>query len=256
VLFRSLQVAYLDEHPQCALVHHAVEHISWPAGEPLGEHPPSRFRVQRLQPHDLARVNCIQTCSVVFRRSALPELDEQYVALKIGDWPLFVLLSQHGWIGYIDRSMAHYRIHAANGWNNRTPEYKLKAMEAMAWYLLERVNEKARNHWQNTILALAFKDAVLSAKSLSTSKFVAKLRRFVSLSARFRKPFWIVNSLWPYYRANCRPFRLRRRARYNHPDAVSEPSRAAPPEHVSSQPSTLSTPSRTPAASPKLTLSN
>jgi glycosyltransferase involved in cell wall biosynthesis len=203
-----LQLEYLDQHPQCTLVHHAVEQISWPSGERLGELPLRQFRMQRPDPRMLAMTNYIQTCSVMFRRSALPPLDEKYVQLRIGDWPLFVLLTQNGWVGYIDRTMAHYRIHSSNSWNNREPEYKLKAMEAMAWYLLDRVNQSSQSLWQNTILALAFKDFALCAKSLAFPKSVTKLGHFLSLSARFRKPFWLLTSLWPYYRANYRPRRV------------------------------------------------
>jgi len=197
-----LQVEYLDKHPGCALVHHAVAHMSWPSGESLGICPALPFRIERTDPRLIAMVNYIQTCAVMFRKKCLPPLDDQYQGLKLGDWPLFALLSQNGWIGYIDRSMAHYRIHACNNWNNRPADYKMAAMEEMARYLLERVNERSREHWKNTILALAFKDVVLSMKSLDFLKSFVKVRRFASNSVKFKKPFWLLNSLWPYYRAN------------------------------------------------------
>jgi hypothetical protein len=168
----------------------------------LGEFPVARFRTERPDPRLLAMINYIQTCSVMFRRSALPQLGDQYSALKIGDWPLFVLLTQNGWVGYIDRAMACYRIHANNSWNSRPAEYKLRAMEAMAWYLLQRVNKDSQKDWQDTILALAFKDAALAAKSFALSKFVAKVDHFISLCARFKRPLWLFDSMWPYYRAH------------------------------------------------------
>jgi len=197
-----LQVEYLDRNPDCALVHHAVEHISWPGGDRLGEYPALPFRIERPQSRLLAMVNYIQTCSVMFRRKCLPPLDHQYRKLKLGDWPLFVLLSQSGWIGYIDQCMAHYRIHGQNNWNNRPADYKIAAMEAMARYLLERVNGRSKTDWKDTLLALAFKDLVLSIKELALRKSLVKLQRFVSNSIEFRNPFWLVDSLWPYYRAN------------------------------------------------------
>jgi glycosyltransferase involved in cell wall biosynthesis len=201
----SLQIAYLDSNPDCSLVHHTVEHVNWPSEESLGEHPAPMFRHNNLRPCLLAMVNYIQTCSVMLRRSALPNLDKGFLSLRIGDWPLFVLLSQKGRIGYIDRVMAHYRIHGNNSWNNRNSDFKIRAMEAMSWYLLERVRPDSRVYWQNTLLALAFKDLALSARALAPAQFAAKLRRFLALSIQFRKPFWIVHSLWPYYRATRRP---------------------------------------------------
>ena len=197
-----LQVEYLEHNPGCAIVHHTVEHISWPTGEILGEHPPQPFRIERPDARFLAMTNYIQTCAVMFRRESLPPLDDQYRELKIGDWPLFVLLSQNGWIGYIDRTMAHYRVHANNIWNNRPADYKIRAMEGMAWYLLERVSDSSKDLWKDTILALAFKDLVLTMKSLAFLKSLAKLNYFINNSVQFKKPFWLLNRLWPYYRAN------------------------------------------------------
>ena len=198
-----IQVEYLNQHADCALVHHRVRHISWPAGAVLGELPRAQFRVEKSTPRTLAMANYVQTCSVVFRRRCLPILDEGFRCLKIGDWPLFVLVSQNGWIGFIDRVMSEYRIHNSNNWNNRPPDYKLRAMETMAWYLLDRVNENLRGYWRDTILALALKDAALSLRSGDWVQFTKKLKYFIESSWKFKKPLWLLNSLVPYYRANC-----------------------------------------------------
>src|SRR6185436_544068 len=108
------------------LCHHKVDYVGWPDGKKMREFPPPRYRTPQLDPRDLAMINCIQTCSVVFRRKWMPALDEEFQSLKLGDWPLFVLLNQRGWIGYLDRNMAHYRIHSANVWNNRPAGYRLQ----------------------------------------------------------------------------------------------------------------------------------
>jgi glycosyltransferase involved in cell wall biosynthesis len=196
-----LQIAFLDEHPGCALVHHKVEHISWPSNQITAERPPLPYRTERVDVRLLAKTNFIQTCSVMFRRKWLPVLDQDYRGLKIGDWPLFVLLSQQGWIGYIDQAMAHYRVHEHNAWNNRAADYKLRAMESMAWYLRDRVKPSSQTLWEDTILALAFKDFALSFKPRDWMKGPSKLKQFLKYSVAFKKPFWIFNRLWPYYRA-------------------------------------------------------
>ena len=198
----QLQVEYLDQHPDCAICHHKVERILWPDGTTIEEFPSRRYRVERPDPRDLALGNYIQTCSVMFRRKWLPAFDAEYQELKLGDWPLFVLLTQQGWIGYLDRAMAHYRVHANNVWNNRPHDYKIRAMERMAWYLLGKVNESSKSTWEDTILALAFKDLSLTVRSLALSKSLEKFRHFVECSVKFKKPFWIFNRLWFYYRAN------------------------------------------------------
>jgi hypothetical protein len=98
--------------------------------------------------------------------------------------------------------MAHYRVHSSNSWNNRPAEYKLRAIEQMAWYLHDRMDASSKDIWQDTILALAFKDIALAIKSFSLINFVIRLKRFIAHSRNFQKPFWIFKSLWPYYKAN------------------------------------------------------
>lgn len=198
----QMQVDYLDSHADCALVHHKVEHIAWPSAKSLGEYPPARYRVERPNPRTLAMFNFIQTCSVVIRRKWLPLFDEQFQELKLGDWPLCVLLNERGWVGYLDRNMAHYRVHANNSWNNRPADYKIRAMEKMAYYLLERVSDKSKDAWRDTLLALALKDLGLALASLSPGMTVNRLGIFVSRSAEFKKPFWLFKGFWPYYRAH------------------------------------------------------
>lgn len=198
----QLQVQYLDHNSTCAICHHRVDYVVWPSGEKIREFPPPRYRAPQRDPRTLAMFNYVQTCSAVFRRKWLPPLDEGIQSLKLADWPLFVLMNQRGWIGYLDRTMAHYRVHANNCWNNRSAEYKLQAMEKMARYLLERVNQGSKNVWEDTILAIAFKDSALAARSLAPMKFWRKLVFFVKQSIEFKKPFWIFNRLWAYYSAN------------------------------------------------------
>jgi glycosyltransferase involved in cell wall biosynthesis len=236
-----LQVDYLDKNTGAAFVHHTVQHISSPSGQSLGEFPCPRFRTDHADPRDLAMVNFIQTCAVMLRRSCLPSLDAAYRDLKIGDWPLFVLLSQQGWIGYQDRTMAHYRVHANNGWNNRRAEYKIRAMEDMALYLLTRVERSSQDDWRNTLLAVAFKDLAISIQSLATGKTITKLKKFINYSVKFRKPFWLLNSLWPYYKANNDIARFRRSSamsddRNGHSLAQKTGSKAATEEIAQANP--------------------
>jgi glycosyltransferase involved in cell wall biosynthesis len=198
----QMQVDFLDKNLDCALCHHRVDHVVSPGGEKLREFPPQKFRAPRSDPGWLAMVNYIQTCSIVFRRKWLPVFGDQFQQLKLGDWPLCVLLGEQGWIGYLDRNMASYRIHANNTWNDRPADYKLRGMEMMALYLLERVGENSKPLWRDMLLAIALKDFLQALKSLSVPRSSAKLWRFITQSVEFKKPFWVLNRLWPYYKAN------------------------------------------------------
>lgn len=200
----QMQVDFLDRNLDCAFCHHRVNYVLWPDGVKIREFPPAYYRAPRSDPRLLPRFNYIQALSVVLRRECLPALDEQFQELTIEDWPLVVLLAQRGAIGYLDRTMADYRVHASNNWANRPSDYKIRAMEKMAVYLLERVDERSKDAWRDTLLALAFKDFAMAVKSLSPGKSLNRLRYFAGQSAKYRKPFWVFNRLWPYYRANSR----------------------------------------------------
>ena len=56
------------------------------------------------------------TCSKMYRRSFLGKIPEWVFSLKMGDWPIDVLISRHGNIGYINEIMGVYRIHQAGVW--------------------------------------------------------------------------------------------------------------------------------------------
>jgi hypothetical protein len=66
---------------------------------------------------DMVGGNYVQTCSVMFRASALIGIPEWYAGLPIGDWPLYVLLAQRGRIAYIDQTMSAYRVHGGGVWS-------------------------------------------------------------------------------------------------------------------------------------------
>jgi glycosyltransferase involved in cell wall biosynthesis len=198
----QLQAEYLDLNRDCAICHHKVDHIAWPSGELLKEYPPIRYRREHHSPGELARFNYIQTCSVMFRRALMPSLDAEFEDLPLGDWPLFALVSEYGWVGYLDRTMAHYRIHSNNTWNNRPAPYKLKAMEGMAWYLRARVHGRSKDLWEDTLLALAFKDIVLAIRAAAVLKTFDKIVCFIKRSVEFRKPFWLLTRFWSYYRSH------------------------------------------------------
>jgi glycosyltransferase involved in cell wall biosynthesis len=194
------QADYLDHHTGCALCHHSVEHVLWPGESRIRHFPPVRYR-DRSDGRDLAIFNYIQTCSVMFRRTWLPVLGPQFHELNLGNWPLFILLSQRGWIGFLEETMAHYRVRPNKRWNRHSAGDKIRAMEKMAWYLLERVEGSAKEIWKSMILALALKDAALALRSLSLAKAAERLRYFVIQSGKFGAHFWLFNRLWPYYRA-------------------------------------------------------
>ena len=71
--------------------------------------------------------NYIQTCSIVFRNNLVTPFPDWFIQLKVGDWPLHILLSQFGDSFYIHKVMAVHRNHSMGLWSSKT---KLNRIEA------------------------------------------------------------------------------------------------------------------------------
>ncbi|MCU1268259.1 MAG: glycosyl transferase, family 2 [Acidobacteria bacterium] len=112
------QVAVLERNPDDVICFHNVR--TFPQeGTMESENlcPPDQKEVSTLE--DLLRGNFIPSCSTMFRRAAVGPLPEWYFKLKMGDWPLYILIAQHGRIRYINEVMAAYRVHGSGSWSPR-----------------------------------------------------------------------------------------------------------------------------------------
>jgi glycosyltransferase involved in cell wall biosynthesis len=118
------QVALLRERPELALCFHKVridyEDGSGRASEISNLNDPETSDLSRI-----TRFNYICTASSVFRNRLIDGLPDWVNPLPLGDWPLFVLLAEHGDIGMIDEVMAVYRIHSGSTWGSKPEQYRL-----------------------------------------------------------------------------------------------------------------------------------
>jgi glycosyltransferase involved in cell wall biosynthesis len=103
----QLQHDFLEANPDHAICFHPVR------AEP-GDYTFPRERMRRRSTlRDLIeRGNIIPTASVMFRNRVAEGFPDWFFDLKIGDFPLAVMNARHGDIGFIDRTMAVYRIHS------------------------------------------------------------------------------------------------------------------------------------------------
>ena len=113
------QVDYLENHPSCAMCYHSVLRV-YPGGErpdhpslPPGPRPP-------MTTEDVLARYYLNSCSLAFRRSTVPELPDWYRSADLADWALAVLVSTRGQVGYLDEVMAAYRIHSTGVWSALT----------------------------------------------------------------------------------------------------------------------------------------
>jgi glycosyltransferase involved in cell wall biosynthesis len=113
------QVDFLEAHPECSLCYHNVERFFQDnTREPDLLVPTDRKA--HLSIKDIVLQNPIPTPSVMYRNGLLGEFPAWYYDLPMGDWPLWVLLAQHGQAGYINETMAAYRVHSG-GVHSGTP---------------------------------------------------------------------------------------------------------------------------------------
>jgi glycosyltransferase involved in cell wall biosynthesis len=104
------QVAYMDDHSECAVCFHDVlchhEDGSRPDARFIGPRGPARVDLPRLLK------GCqIAFCGAVFRREAIHPLPDWYLDMPWSDAPLYILAVQQGTIDYLPDVMAVYRFH-------------------------------------------------------------------------------------------------------------------------------------------------
>jgi hypothetical protein len=112
------QVDFLAARPDCALCYHNVDILDEISGGP----PLAFFRA----PHpaitttaDLIPNNFIPTCSVLYRRAALPAQLPAYIQqLPTQDWALWLHISRSGSLGYLEGNWACYRVHQGGAWTS------------------------------------------------------------------------------------------------------------------------------------------
>jgi glycosyltransferase involved in cell wall biosynthesis len=125
----QFQVNWLEARSECTLAFHPVELVfegTQSPGKIFPEEAPPRLRIT-----DLLRENLIPTCSVLFRRNLIETVPAWVEQLPMLDWPLLLLLTQHGPAGLIPRVMAAYRIHDDGAWTRTPPKKRSQAIAEM-----------------------------------------------------------------------------------------------------------------------------
>lgn len=108
----SIQVAAMEQNPHWSLCFHRVAKVD-EGGRRCGAPFPARVR-RETSTEDLLVTNYVPTCSILLRRSAVPVLPTWWRETTIGDWPLCVLASEQGALGFLPEVMACYRLHGAS----------------------------------------------------------------------------------------------------------------------------------------------
>jgi glycosyltransferase involved in cell wall biosynthesis len=121
------QVAFLDARPDLTICFHNVQVVD-ERSQSSGRlwNAPGQPEVSGL--HELLRGNFIATSSVVYRQAAVAEIPTWYDGFfPVTDWPLHVFYARAGRIGYLDRTLGAYRLHAGGLFSTLGEREKLEA---------------------------------------------------------------------------------------------------------------------------------
>ncbi len=115
------QVDALKAHREWAICFHST-HFFWDDGSQTPFDFPLEFDRPVSTVEHLIDSNFMQTCSVVFRNRLFGQFPEWFLEVGLGDWPLHILNSLHGDIGFLPETLAAYRVHSRGFWTSKSTE--------------------------------------------------------------------------------------------------------------------------------------
>ena len=81
--------------------------------------------------------NQVAVNSIVARRAYLADLTVWIADLKLGDWPLCLLLATRGRVGFVPMEMSKYRVHAGGSWSQLSAHLQLVYVIQMFFHVSE-----------------------------------------------------------------------------------------------------------------------
>jgi glycosyltransferase involved in cell wall biosynthesis len=142
------QINLMESEPAMKISHHRFAVVDLMTDDLLYEWPPIEFRENLLLGTELSKENFIGSLTVVFRRDSLPPRIPGYSKLGIGDYGLWGLISQNSPIGYIDESMAKYRLHDNQIFSSRSTEEKTALIKETKIFVSENSSGEVQEIWK------------------------------------------------------------------------------------------------------------
>jgi glycosyltransferase involved in cell wall biosynthesis len=156
------QVDFLDARPDCAICCTRVRFLyeTGRAEHEVFPHlPAGAYTVE-----DLLKGNFVFPCSTVLRRELIPRIPRWFYRMKMGDWPLFAMVTQKAKIELMDDITAIYRVHAGGIWSSLGAEARVRESERM----LRALNSYFHYEYTDTItqtIASPYLDLALASRA-------------------------------------------------------------------------------------------
>ena len=176
------QVNFLDTHINHAICCHRVRFCR----EAGSENFDVRFDVFPPRPagpytlEDLLKGNFVMTCSAVLRRELIGSFPKWFFKMKLGDWPLFALVTGQRKIELMDEIMAVYRIHPGSMWSSQPHATQVTEYARMLTALDKELGYQYRSTIRGTVTS-AYLDLANAARfngsRMETAKYLLHYAR-------------------------------------------------------------------------------
>lgn len=179
------QVDFLDAHADCALCCHRVKFLDETGCADFDVFPPRAAGQYTIE--DLLKGNFVMTCSTVLRRDLIGPLPAWFFELKLGDWPLFAMVTRHGKIELMDEIMAAYRVHPGGTWSSLPRMTQLGEVARMMRLLDEHLGFQYTNAIRQTITWCYLELGVMAranGRRAEAAKYLASCIRYGGLRSR------------------------------------------------------------------------
>jgi glycosyltransferase involved in cell wall biosynthesis len=141
------QADFLDNHLECSMCFHNAQAFNEDNKQEQWNWTSSNQK-EFSTLEDLWRGNFIATCSTMFRNHLIKKIPDWYNSFfPITDWPLYILLAEHGKIGYLNETLGAYRLHAGGLYSPFTVKQKLT--KTLDFY--RRINKFLNFKYNNNI---------------------------------------------------------------------------------------------------------
>ena len=117
----SLQVEYMEAHPDCSICYHDIEHFESTSGETI-KYTSDHIKPARFSMRDLIRLGTVNgACSTMVRKDRAPTFGYREALPVASDWMYWVdTLANGGYMMGLDMCLGRYRRHSGNI-TNRPP---------------------------------------------------------------------------------------------------------------------------------------
>lgn len=136
------QVDFLDANPHASGCAHAVDIVNQ-RGDVRSE---VREVARWLSTEDFLRNNPLRAATILLRRDALGALPQWFEHAPYTDWPLYIVATRSGPIGYLDHVLAAYRKHDGGMWSAAGPAARARTQLDFYDVVLPELSARLRRY--------------------------------------------------------------------------------------------------------------